>query len=86
MKNYQLMTIKWDAIDKIDIAALANKLNVTEDDLDRDFGIVSVDDEQNIYSYRISTEGLAKSNIENKEDYQGPYSDVRIEPFGPESE
>ena len=82
MKNYLLMTIKWDHGKPINVDLLAQKLNVAAGDFDEDFGIVSVDNEDNIYSYRISEEGFNKSNIADKKEFEGPYSDTRIEPFG----
>jgi hypothetical protein len=82
MKDFLLMTIKWDLPKKIDAQSLAKKLNVDVRDLDDEFGIVSVDDKENIYSYRITMEGYNKSNLQDKKDYGGPFSDTKIEPFG----
>lgn len=81
MKNFLLMTIKWDKKEKITTGALAEKLQVDVEELDEEFGVVSVDEAENIYSYRITEAAHNKSAGENKKDYEGPYSDVRIEPF-----
>ncbi len=77
--NFLLMTIDWIKEQEPTIEELALFYAVDIQDFDQDFSVVKVDDKNNTYAFRI------KENvwqiINNNNYFQGPFSDVRIEPF-----
>jgi hypothetical protein len=75
------MTIKWDQKYHLSPEVLAKKLNVELEDIDEDFGLVSVDEEENIFSFRLSEKAYSKSNLKKIKELGGPFSDTKIEPF-----
>jgi hypothetical protein len=79
-KHYLLMTIQWNKDEELNLDTLAAHLGVSVDSLDKEFGIVNVDLENKIFSYQIDEAVLDK--LRKDSNYNGPYSNPKIEPFG----
>jgi hypothetical protein len=63
-------------------AEAAAQLGVTENDLDKEYGVVPVDPANNLYSVQVRADRLPPGT-EAATPYRGPFSNPRIEPFGP---
>jgi hypothetical protein len=77
-----LMTVELEP-DAADLAAAAERLGVPTAKLDAEFGVVPIDPEQNLYSVMVDeqvTDAAAR-----RPGVAGPFSNPRIEPFGPPS-
>ena len=60
----------------------AAQLGVAVEDIDAGFGVVPIDPGRGLYSVQVPAERLpARSGAD--EPYRGPFSNPRIEPFGP---
>jgi hypothetical protein len=58
-------------------------------EIDPNFGIIEIDPRDGLYSIRVDQEAalrVRKQLGEDIPDIEGPFADVRIEPFGPPSE
>lgn len=60
----------------------AAQLKVSIDDIDSQFGVVPIDAEKDLYCVQVRTEALPP-NTATDEQYRGPFSDPKIESFGP---
>lgn len=62
---------------------LRHRYELAEDDIDPTFGVVEIDPEDHLYTVLVEESAAAK--IQTNEDWQieGPYSNPRIETFGP---
>jgi hypothetical protein len=59
----------------------AERLGVELDRIDSDFGVVSIDPEQNLYTVLVDEQDAA--GAAGRPGVEGPFSNPRIEPFGP---
>jgi len=57
-------------------AEAAARLGIDRADIDEEFGVVSIDPEQHLYTVLVSEEAGARAR-------RSAYSNPRIEPFGP---
>lgn len=64
------------------IEEAAKQLGFPPSDIDREFGVVPIDPTRGLYSVRAIT-ALTPGGSGANESYRGPFSDPRIEPFGP---
>jgi len=62
------------------VAEVAQQLGVKPEDIDRTFGVVPIDPERGLYAVQVRS-GKAQPSASGE--YQGPWSNPRIEPFGP---
>ncbi len=62
-------------------AALA-ELGLTEHDADTAYGLVLIDPATRLYGLRVTEDAAARATAASP-NAAGPYSDPRIEPFGP---
>ncbi|MEV0755925.1 hypothetical protein [Streptosporangium sp. NPDC050280] len=62
------------------LAQAMRHLKLPEDDVDTDYGLVLIDPDQGLYGLRVSE--AAARRVDPKAG-GGPYSDPRIEPYGP---
>jgi hypothetical protein len=62
-------------------AEAAKRLGVAAEDLDADYGVVPVDPDNHLYSVLVDEEAGAAAG--GREGVEGPFSNPRIEPFGP---
>ncbi len=70
---------------KPDIGRAAEVLGVSQKSLDADFGVVSVDPERGLYAVKVEAEAVPSQPPAGTEakPYSGPFSNPRIEAFGP---
>jgi hypothetical protein len=78
-----LMTVELEP-DAATVADAAVKLGLDPADIDDEFGVVSVDPDNHLFSVLVSKEAGARAR--GAGGVEGPFSDPRIEPFGPPSE
>jgi len=69
--------------DEASLADVKHKLSLDAGEIDESFGVVCVSPEQNLYTILVEEEAAKKAA--GNEGVRGPYSDPRIEPFGPPS-
>ena len=69
--------------DEASVADVKRKLDLDAAEIDEGFGVVCVSPEQNLYTILVDEEAAKKAA--GKEGVEGPYSNPRIEPFGPPS-
>jgi hypothetical protein len=75
-----MMTVELDP-EVATVAQAAERLGVEPDRIDADFGVVSIDPEQNLYTVLVDAQAAAEAA--DRPGVEGPFSDPRIEPFGP---
>jgi hypothetical protein len=61
--------------------AVRRRLGLEGSELDEEFGVVSVDPEKSLYA--ILVDERAAHKLEGNKSVQGPFSNPRIETFGP---
>ena len=64
------------------IERAAKTLGVAPGALDHRYGVVPIDPSRNLYAVQVREDALPKSPAADG-DYSGPFSNPRIEPFGP---
>lgn len=75
-----MMTVKLDAA-HASIEDVMRKLNLSDGQIDRDFGVVNVDPERQLYTILVDARTAAR--LSGRPDVDGPYANPKIEPFGP---
>ncbi|MDT0353911.1 hypothetical protein [Pseudonocardia charpentierae] len=63
------------------LAEAAAQLSVAERDLDSDFGVRPINPDRGLYAVKIPADRLPEQ--ERPTTYKGPFSNPRIEAFGP---
>ncbi|MFF3437496.1 hypothetical protein [Streptosporangium sp. NPDC002721] len=61
------------------LAQAMRRLELPEEDVDTDYGLVLIDPDQGLYGLRVSETAARRVAPAG----EGPYSDPRIEPYGP---
>ena len=74
------MTVELDP-ETASVAQAAERLGVEPDRIDADFGVVSIDPDQNLYTVLVDEQ--AAGDAAGRPGVEGPFSNPRIEPFGP---
>jgi len=64
------------------LAEAASQLGVAVADLNGEFGVVAVDPDRKLYTVEVRADRLP-AQPEGQAPYPGPFSNPRIEPFGP---
>jgi hypothetical protein len=64
------------------IERAAEALGVAPDAVDRAYGVVPIDPSRNLYAVQVREDALPKGDSRSGT-YSGPFSNPRIEPFGP---
>src|SRR5215831_6330589 len=64
------------------IAEAAAQLGMKAEDIDAAYGVVPLDPKQGLYAVQVPAERVP-AGAESATPYQGPFSNPRIEPFGP---
>jgi hypothetical protein len=64
------------------IAEAAAQLGMKAEDIDPAYGVVPLDREQGLYAVQVPADRVP-AGAESATPYQGPFSNPRIEPFGP---
>ena len=68
------------------IEDLRRKYALREDEIDASFGVVEVDPADHLYAVLVEESAAAKIQPNGNWTIEGPYSNPRIEPFGPPEE
>jgi hypothetical protein len=64
------------------LEAAARELGVDVEDLDASFGVVPLDVHGGLYAVQVKADRLP-AGFEDQEPYRGPFSDPKIDTFGP---
>jgi hypothetical protein len=75
-----LLTLQLDPAEA-SAQAVRRKLELDEEQFDPEFGVVEIDPVQHKYAVLVEEDVAAK--LEGAPDVEGPFSNPRIEPFGP---
>jgi len=75
-----LMTVKLDPA-HASIEDVMGKLNLSDGQIDRDFGVVNIDPQRQLYTIMVDA-GTAE-RLTGRPDVDGPYANPKIAPFGP---
>lgn len=77
-----MVTVRLDP-EHASIDCARDLLGVDEAAIDHDFGVISVSPNENLYT--VLVEAGAADELPTGGDVSGPFSNPRIEPFGPPS-
>ena len=75
-----LMTVELDPA-AADLTTAAQRLGVPAESMDATYGVVSIDPDQDLYSVLVEEQAIASAA--SRPGVGGPFSNPRIEPFGP---
>ena len=75
-----MMTVELDP-EAATVAKAAERLGVAQEQIDAEFGVVNIDPEQNLYTVLVDEQAAAGAS--DRPGVEGPFSNPRIEPFGP---
>jgi hypothetical protein len=69
---------------KLDMKLAAEILGVSQQSLDADFGIVSLDPDHGLYAVKVEAQAVQSDHPtgSTEKSYRGPFSNPRIEVFG----
>lgn len=80
-----MMTVHWPGkaptIDEIQ-----QRFSLTEEEINKSFGVVEVDPGEHIYTFLVNETAVSKIHSQSDVKVEGPFSNPRIEPFGPPEE
>lgn len=79
-----LMTIDLSEEQKPSVELIANEMKVSPSSIDEKYGIIQIDPENRTFAFLIDEDAIKKINPKDKEKIHGPYSNPKIEPFGPD--
>ncbi len=65
------------------LSDVVERYGLQPDDIDPEFGVVEIDPEDHLYVILVTAEAAARIEPGDGWDTAGPYSNPRIEPFGP---
>ena len=75
-----MLTLKLDS-NKATLPEVCRRLNISPVDVDQEFGVVNIDPQRDLYA--ILVEEAAAEKAGQQEGVAGPFSNPKIEPFGP---
>jgi hypothetical protein len=77
-----MMTIRWPQ-GQPSLEQIQKLFSLSDDEVDRDFGLIEVDPAEHLFTFLV--EGTSAARIQPGVGWSvsGPYSNPRIEPFGP---
>jgi hypothetical protein len=75
-----MLTVELDPAEAT-VDKAAERLGIERDRIDAEFGVVSIDPEQNLYTVLVDEQVAAEAA--GRPGVEGPFSNPRIEPFGP---
>ena len=75
-----MMTVELDP-EAATVENAAERLGVEPDRIDPEFGVVSIDPDQNLYTVLVDEQAAAEATP--RPGLEGPFSNPLIEPFGP---
>ena len=62
---------------------IQTRYGLTDDEIDKSFGVVEIDPEDSLYTILVEETAVAKVKPSEEIDVKGPYANPRIAPFGP---
>lgn len=65
------------------IEEVKTRYGLTPDELDESFGVVEIDPTEHLYTILVDESAASKVKSTGDWSTRGPYSNPRIEPFGP---
>ncbi len=63
------------------LSKVMKRLNLSSEEIDSEFGVVNIDPKRNLYTILVEEE--AAKRVSGAPDVKGPFSNPKIEPFGP---
>jgi hypothetical protein len=75
-----MLTLRLDPA-RASLEDVMRTLDLSDGQIDRDFGVVNVDPQRQLYA--ISVETGAAHRLSRRPEVAGPYASPKIEPFGP---
>jgi hypothetical protein len=75
-----MMTVELDP-EAATVEKAAERLGIPQEQIDPEFGVVSIDPEQHLYTVLVDEQAAEAAS--GRPGVEGPFSNPRIEPFGP---
>jgi hypothetical protein len=75
-----MMTVELDP-DSATVDEVAKRLGLGPEEIDAEFGVVPIDPDNHLYSVLVDEQASAR--VAGQPGVEGPFSNPRIEPFGP---
>jgi hypothetical protein len=75
-----MVTLKLDP-EHASVSDVRQSLDIAPNEIDDDFGVIEVSPDQNLYAILVDPE--TASRVQGVEGVSGPFSNPKIEPFGP---
>ena len=69
-----------------ELGQVIERYGLAPGDIDHDFGVVEIDPDDHLYVVLVTPEAATRIGPDDGWDTAGPYSNPRIEPFGPPEE
>jgi len=76
----QMLTVKLQP-EEANVAEVRRKMKLAPEQIDNSFGVVCIDPKNNLYAVMVDEK--ASQELSGQKGVKGPYSNPRIEPFGP---
>ncbi len=77
-----MVTLKLDP-EQASLAHVRESLGIGSEEIDDDFGVIAVQPEENLYAVLVEQD--TADRVQGTEGVEGPFSNPKIEPFGPPS-
>ena len=77
-----MMTIQWPQ-GQPSLEGIQQLFSLSDDEVDRDFGLIEVDPAEHLFTFLVEEASAAKVQPGAGYTVSGPFSNPRIEPFGP---
>jgi hypothetical protein len=77
-----MMTVRWQA-GAPTIGDIKQRFSLTDKEIDSTFGVVEVDPDEHIFTFLVEENSASKVKSGVDISVEGPFSNPRIEPFGP---
>jgi len=76
----QMLTLKLPPKEAT-LSKVSKRLNLSSEEIDLEFGVVNIDPKHNLYAILVEEE--AARRVSRAPKVKGPFSNPKIEPFGP---
>jgi hypothetical protein len=80
-----LYNVRWTG-ERPTLEAICQRFGFTTDELDQQYGVIEIDPDEHVYSILVEDSAVARVGAEWRTEgtpLEGPFSNPRIEPFGP---